>query len=258
MSRPLETIAYLSDYRFLLCDAATTEWQGEYTNSPGEEGIGLASGIVAILGPRTQGPVAVFLEMHSSRPADPAPRFCKVLEAPIRIRSGTLRILGEGNTEGQPGLEFSVEPRQYIVRISYADLNTVETGASHGAEHYWLELYPDSESETSIPEYRVIRPYEYLEHAVTELLSPMDVEELHWLAQDPSPSVRCSCIVALARQKQFKAVLHLALNDSSRCVRMVAVGALAMMKARDYLEMVSDRETGLIGRTARNHLNNLT
>jgi hypothetical protein len=255
--KPLETIAYVSNHRFFFSDSSSIKnWDGQYENEPGEEGLGLAPGIVSILCSRSEGPVPVFLEIHSRAPELGPVRFCKIVEAPIEIESGELRILGEQNTEGEPGLEFSIEPGPFILRISFADLDTVRSGSDHGAEHYWLELYPMTELWQGLS-FEVLRPYETLEQAITEDHSFQDVEALHWLAQDPSPSIRCSCIVALARQKQFKAVQHLALTDSSRCVRMVAVGALALMGARDYLEMVSDRETGLIGRTAQKHLNSL-
>ena len=257
--KPLETIAYVANHRFLVADgAALNSWPGKFSNNPGEEGLGLSSGIVAVQCPRQAGPAAVFLEVHSRKPEVRGNRYCKVLEASIQISTGILRILGEKNTEGHPGLDFPLRKGLYSLRISYSDLDTVSFGEENGAEHYWLDIFPgDSTIDPSSDDYNSIRPYEDLESAVTEPIEPLDVEELHWLAQHRSPSVRCNCAVALARQKQFKAVQHLALNDSSRGVRMVAVGALAMMEARTFLEMVSDRERGLIGETARRHLDKM-
>lgn len=205
----------------------------------------------------------MFLEMHRAGPALPDERFCKIVEADLGIPSGRLQIYGEQNTEALPGLHFEVEPGQYVARILYSDLSTVTYDGSDGAEHYFIQLYPASrpgqnpasyEPEIQHPEVRILRPYEDLDNPVVHPVDERSVDELHWMAQHGTASERCSTTVALARQKQLKAVQHLALNDPSRAVRLVALGALAMMGARQYLKMVADRESGFLERTARMHL----
>tara|TARA_Y100001937_G_scaffold128452_3_gene204995 strand:+ start:243231 stop:244082 length:852 start_codon:yes stop_codon:yes gene_type:complete len=279
--KPLETIVYVAEHQFFVGDESLLdEWDGSYWNDPySDDGLGLAPGIVGVQCPRATGPAPVFLEMHGAPPVLPDARYCKVTEAPLSLESGHLRILGENNTAGLPGLQFEAPATKYMLRVLYADLDTVTYDDSDGAEHYLLQMYPlpsplkTVESEKPIPDseteggtneftpstldYRTLRPYEDLDNPITEVQIERDVQRLHFLAQDKSPSIRCSSAVALARQKQLKAVQQMALYDDSRAVRMVAVGALALMQARDYLEMVSDREKGIIADTARMHLQNL-
>lgn len=273
MVRPLETVVYIAHRQFFLQDAEARQ-DGRYSrDTRTQDGPAITPDLLGVLSPRAAGPAPVFLEMHRTMPELPDNRFCKVTEADLAIPSGTLQIFGEGNTEALPGLDFSMTPGVYTVRILYADLNTVTYDGSDGAEHYFIQMYPlglSGQSETCTGQqtagarhlsrsnpYRILRPYEDLDHPIRVPLDDRSVMELHWQAQNGSPSERCSAAVALARQKQWKAVQQMALSDSSRGVRLVAVGALALMEAREYLEMVADRQRGFLERTARMYLTEL-
>lgn len=282
MARPLETVVHIAHHQFFVQDAEA-RWDGQFRNNPwAQEGPGVADGLLGVLSPRAAGPAPVFLEIHRKEPVLPNDRFCKITEADLEILSGTLQIFGEENTESLPGLDFRVTPGTYTVRILYADLNTVTYGGCDGAEHYFLQMYPlelsaifAEETEGASGEYaigsnaimgnsqrnfssRILRPYEDLDYPIREPVDARSVPELHWQAQNGSPSERCSAAVALGRKKQLKAVQQMALSDSSRAVRLVAVGALALMEAREYLEMVADRQSGFLERTARMYLTELS
>lgn len=192
-------------------------------------------GLVGVQVPRAAGLVPVFVDLLASAPPTGDSNFSKVTEAELEVSSGAIAIVGEDNEHSLPIVEIPIESGTYVVRVLYADLDTCTYDDNDGADHYVVQVFPGSKRE---PE--TLRAWKNASQPIREYKGSASAHELYGKLEAEDLSVRCGALVALSRLGLLTPVQAAALNDESIGVRLVALGALNLVQARDHLQAIAD------------------
>lgn len=175
----------------------------------------------------------VVLELLDQAPSDDD--IDGVVDAPLRLTSGLLRITGDGDTR----ISVAVDPGAYRVRVAYANNATSTYDDRDGADHMRLSMWPNA-----LTPFVVRKPKaDSDDERETKYSGTRSKKELLAYLNGPSISHRCLATVALAQQGELAPLVSAMANNPHDAVRLVYLSSLAF-GSKKALKILEDERAG--------------
>ena len=156
-----------------------------------EDHVGVANGVVSATNlARAAGPMPVIVELLDSAPADDDVQdYSAVVDAPLTLSSGVLKIVGDA--KGAPAHFLMLAPGDYRVRLAYADQDSAGYDDDYGADHLRASIWQAPRSAIAL-EKKMVRSDDAQGPSYDGPRSRVELE-------GGSISHRCLAVVALAK-----------------------------------------------------------